>query len=177
MLEQDVTYSIESEIDKAFPYLDKLDMELTQLKDNIEKEKLLNKSPMEEQNKRISFLKLFLSRKPEKKAVKVIDKPAKLRKKTLKYQNYSKDGYIFRIQLIQKYDDISIKYYEFSVNITFDNLVKKEQFYKRFDDVNEAKLHYSNMDGVFKHLKRRDLMERLFNEKQQEINHYKTILS
>lgn len=45
MLDQDVSYSMESEINKAFPYLDKLDEEIAKYKKNVDK-KLSNKSPL-----------------------------------------------------------------------------------------------------------------------------------
>lgn len=170
MLEQDVKYSIESEIDKTFPYLDRLDEEINQLKKSIDKKSPVNR------HKKFNFLNIFLIKKPIKETVKINNNHPKLRRKTLKYHNYSKDGYIFRIQLIQKYDDISVKYFEFSVNITFNDLIKKDQFYKKFETPSEAKQYYSNMEGVFKHLKRRDLIERLFKEKLQEIDKYKSIL-
>ncbi len=177
MLEQDVSYSMKSEIDKAFPYLDQLDEEIYQLKTTIEKKKLLQKSPKNEQKRKFSFLNIFLVKKQEKKEIiKENDISVKLRKKTLKHHNYFKDGYLFQIHLIQRYDEISTRYYEFSVDITFDELVKKEQFYKKIYNLEEAKQYYLDMEGVFKCLKRRDLMERLFKEKIKEIESYKASL-
>lgn len=49
---------------------------------------------------------------------------------------------------------------------------KKNQFYKKIDTKEEAIKYYKDMEGVFKHLKRRDLIERLFKEKQSEIEYY-----
>lgn len=171
MLDQDVSYSIESELDRAFPYLNKLDEEIYQLKNNIEKKKLTSKSPVDKT--KFKFLKFILFKKEVISTNKISQK---LRFKTLKHKKYSKDGYFFDIKLLQRFDDEKIHYYEFSVNISFNGLVKKEQFYKRIDNIEDAKEYYKNMEGVFKHLRRRDLMERLFKMKQQEIEYYKSNL-
>lgn len=171
MLDQDVSYSIESEIDKAFPYLDKLDEEISILKNTIEKKKLVEKSPMVKT--KFNFLNFLLFKLSKEKTVKISKSPQKLRYKTLKSHKYSKDGYIFYIRLLQRFDEEKIYYYEFSVNITFSEIVKKEQFYKKIDNIDDAMHYYNDMNGVFKYLKRRDLMERLFNIKKQEIENYK----
>lgn len=53
MLYEDASYSIYSEIDKTFPYLDELDNKIDQLKQIIESKKLLEKSPEVIQKKTI----------------------------------------------------------------------------------------------------------------------------
>lgn len=175
MLEQDVSYSMESEINRAFPYLDKLDEEISKLKKISDKKKLSEKSPKIVQKKKFNFFNIFLVRKNNKASVKIIDIPKKLRRKTLKHRNYIKDGYEFHIRIVNIYEDQTnlTDHYEFSVTITFNETVKKDQFYKEMNNKEEALQYYKNMEGVFKHLTRRDLMERLFKEKQQEIEYYK----
>lgn len=175
MLDQDVSYSMESEINKAFPYLDKLDEEIAKYKKNVDK-KLSNKSPLTVQKKKFSLFKIFRHQKPQnKEVVKLVNTPIKLRRKTLKHRNYIKDGYEFHIRVVNIYEDITniSDHYEFSVSIQYNEQTKKNQFYKEFIDKDEALQHYKNMEGVFKHLTRRDLMERLFKEKKQEIKYYK----
>ncbi len=165
MLDEDQRYSLESEIDRAFPSLDKLDEELNRLK-------IADKSNIKK--KKCNFFNIFCKKK--KSSLFNNSSRVLLRKKTLKHREYFKDGYIFRIQLIQRYYEDEIYYYEFSVNIKYSELVKKNQFYKKFININEAKKYYSDMEGVFKHLTRRDLIERLFKEKKQEIGTYKSNL-
>lgn len=174
MLDQDVSYSIQSEFDKAFPYLDELDDEISILKNAIEKKKLAEKSPVHKT--KFSYLKFILFKIQKKEIVKINKPSQKLRFKTLKSHKYNKDGYLFYIRLIQKFDEEKIHYYEFSVNIIFNDLVKKEQFYKQINDINDAKQYYKDMEGVFKYLTRRDLMEKLFKMKRQEIENYKASL-
>lgn len=176
MLDEDTKYSIESEFDKAFPYLDKLDEQIKQLKKEIEEKELLESSK-EIQSKKFSLFSIFHKKQKNSSFSNKLPKTVlPLRKKTLKHHEYSKDGYIFRIQLIQRYNEVKVHYYEFSVNIKYSELEKKEQFYKKFFDLSEAKQYYGNMEGVFKLLKRRDLIERLFKEKKQEIDTYEAIL-
>ncbi len=175
MIDEDIKYVPESEIDKAFPYLDKLDEEIAKYKKNADK-KLSKKSPQTVQRKRFNLFKIFKHQKPESKEIaKLINSAKKLRRKTLKHHNYIKDGYEFHIRVVNIYEDITniTDYYEFSVSIKYNEQIKKDQFYKKFNNKDEVLQYYKNMEGVFKHLTRRDLMERLFKEKMQEIEYYK----
>jgi len=171
MIDEDVKYTPESEIDKAFPYLEKLDEEITKYKKNTDK-----KLPHTIKKKRFILFKIFRKQKLKSKKIdKLINTSKKLRRKTLKHRNYIKDGYEFHIRLVNIYEDITniTDHYEFSVSIKYNEQIKKEQFYKSFNNKDEALQHYKNMEGVFKHLTRRDLMERLFKEKTKEIEYYK----
>lgn len=175
MLDQEVSYSMESEINKAFPYLDILDEEIIKYK-KIIKEDISKKSSPLVQKKGFSLLKIFkLQKSQNKKITKLVNNPKKLRIKTLKHHNYIKDGYEFHIRIINVFEDITniTDRYEFSVSIQYNDETRKNQFYKKFECKEDALQYYKNMEGVFKHLTRRDLMERLFEEKKQEINYYK----
>lgn len=170
MIDEDVKYTPESEIDKAFPYLDKLDEEIDKYK------KRAKKLPQIVKNKKFILFKIFRKQMLGSKNIgKIINTTKKLRKKTLKHRNYIKDGYEFHIRVVNIYEDITniTDHYEFSVSIKYKEQIKKDQFYKSFNNKDEALHHYKNMEGVFKHLTRRDLMERLFKEKMKEIEYYK----
>lgn len=171
MVDDGTKYNVESEIDKAFPYLDELDKKIYQLEIS-KKRKLLKESPKNKHKKKFSLLNIFRFHKAKDKKGRT-DTPLNLRRKTLKHHEYPKDGYIFRIQLVQRYNENDIYYYEFSVNIKYRESIKKEQFYKKILDLNEAKEYYEKMAGVFRHLKRRDLMEKLFKEKRELIKQLK----
>lgn len=173
MLDQDVSYSIESEIDKAFPYLNKLDEEIVQLKQIADKNKLSKESSKIVQKRKFNFFNFFLVK--NKTNLNVINSPKKLRLKTLKHHNFVKDGYEFHIRIVNIYEDKTniTDHYEFTVTISFNEVIKKNQFYKKISNKEEALQYYKDMEGVFKHLTRRDLMERLFKEKLQEIEYYK----
>lgn len=174
--ESKTSYLIESEIDKAFPYLNELDEEITHLKKIIDKRKLAKKSLQSTKKKRFKLFRIFRQQKIENKEdIKNVGTPKKLRRKTIKHHKYIKDGYEFHIRIINIYEDITnlTDHYEFSVRIKFGKQIKNNQFYKEMLNKDEALQYYKNMEGVFKHLTRRDLMERLFKEKRQEIKYYK----
>lgn len=176
MLDEDVSYSMESEINRAFPYLDKLAEEIARLKKIIDKKVLSEKSPQIAQKKKFNLFNIFLVKKNKTKMnTKIVNNPKKMRMRTLKHRNYIKDGYEFHIRIVNIYEDNTniTDHYEFSVTITFNEMVKKNQFYKEMYEKEEALQYYKDMEGVFKHLTRRDLMERLFKEKLQEIEYYK----
>ena len=80
MLDRDVSYREESEIDKAFVYLDKLDAEIEELENS---EYICN----------FNLFSIF-SKKDYKNSNIEITK-----KKILKTHNFIKDGYEFRIRL------------------------------------------------------------------------------
>lgn len=175
MLYEDASYSIYSEIDKTFPYLDELDNKIDQLKQIIESKKLLEKSPEVIQKKQFNIFKIFSLQKSKKiECKKIIKNQKKLRTKTLKHHNFYKDGYDFHIRIVNRFEDDpnTTDYYEFTVSIKYKDMEKKNQFYKKIDTKEEAIKYYKDMEGVFKHLKRRDLIERLFKEKQSEIEYY-----
>lgn len=176
MSESKTSYSIESEIDKAFPYLNELDEEISRLKKIIDKRKLAKKSPQSAKKRKFNLFRISRHQKIENKEdIEIIDTPKKLRRKTLKHHKYTKDGYEFHIRIINIYEDITnlTDHYEFSVRIKFGEQIKNNQFYKEILNKDVALQYYKNMEGVFKHLTRRDLMERLFKEKRKEINYYK----
>ena len=164
MFDYDKTYMIESEIDKAFPYLDKLNEEI-----NIAKKLEANKT---NEKYKFDFFRIFKSnKKNEIEKENIIGKNTKY----LKSKNYKKDGYEFRIKLNMKYDDSQLKscYYEFFVNIKYAEEKRKKEFYKVFFNKEDAKKYYSNWEGIMKNLTRRDIMEKLFHEKINELENYK----
>ncbi len=157
MYDYEVTYMKESEIENAFPYLDQLNNEIKELKE-------LSKEP----EKKESFITKIFSKN---------GLPVKLKRKAISSKNFMKDGYEFRIRLGCMYDENTgiPHYFEFTVNIKYYDEKRNNEFYKRFDDLADAKKYYENMEGVFKNLKRRDLMERLFKSKIEEINNLKNL--
>lgn len=167
MIYEDTSYREVSEIDNAFPYLDKLNQELDELN------KLKN-SLSTKQKPKLNIKYLFKSPKLIILSTDIVEK-----KKLIKSSSYKKDGYFFRVRLYRIYDENNISEtlrFEFYVNIKYVNIIKNKQFYKRFMNEQEAKTYYEDMCGVFKNLRRRDLMERLFKEKEEEIKYIKNWL-
>lgn len=166
MLYDDISYRKESEIDNAFPYLDKLNKELNEL--TKQKEIILK-----QQRPKFKVINIF---KHKIKSIAYVDdiitKP-----KLVKSSSYKKDGYFFRVRLYKIYNEKNINqtlHFEFYVNIKYNDIIKKKQFFKKFTNEKEAKEYHKNMCGVFKNLRRRDLIERLFKEKEEEIENLKT---
>lgn len=152
-------YIKESEIDKAFPYLDELDKEISKLK--------LQLSELQKNNQTF-FQKLFNIKRRESE----IDDSIKIKRTYCKKHKFKKDGYEFLLRTTRVYKEIDTSnpyYYEFFVNIKYNFESKNEQFYKRTTHENELKKYFEDMEGVFKHLTRRDLIERLFKIKKEEI--------
>ena len=158
---EDICYRKESEIDNAFKYLDALDKEIKDLTfqaSTIKYDKNIKE-------RKFNIFK-FLSKNVEK------EKTVKEKRKLLRSGTYNKDGYIFKIRLYNVSDEISneILYFEFYSNIIYANERRNKQFYTQISDENNAKQYFENMSAVFKILKRRDLMEKLFNSKLEEIS-------
>jgi len=167
MIYEDTSYREVSEIDNAFPYLDKLNQELDEL--NKIKDSLSVKP-----KPKLNIKYLFKSPKLMVLSTDIVEK-----KKLIKSSSYKKDGYFFRVRLYRIYDENNISktlHFEFYVNIKYVNVIKNKQFYKKFMNEKEAKTYYEDMCGVFKNLRRRDLMERLFKEKEEEIKYIKNWL-
>ena len=156
----EISYRRESEIDKAFEYLDKLDKELNRLKD-------LN-------NSTISFFSIFAP-KNEYRDFTTITKCT-----VTKSENYIKDGYEFKIKQEKVYTKKRLNkptYYTFYVDIKYYNEKRLKQFYREFRKESDSKNYYKVMSGIFKHLKRRDIMEKLFDMKLEKIKKYKKYLN
>jgi len=66
-----------------------------------------------------------------------------------------------------------IAYYIFYVNVRYNSEKRIKQLYQEFNKLDDVKKHYKNMEGVFKLLKRRDLIERIFDFKLKEIEKLK----
>lgn len=167
MIYEDTSYREVSEIDNAFPYLDKLNQELDELNN-------LKNSLSTKQKPKLNIKYLFKSPKLIVLSTDIVEK-----KKLIKSSSYKKDGYFFRVRLYRIYDENNISEtlrFEFYVNIKYVNVIKNKQFYKKFMNEQEAKTYYEDMCGVFKNLRRRDLMERLFKEKEEEIKYIKNWL-
>lgn len=168
MLYEEITYRKESEIDNAFPYLDKLNQELDELK------KQKDALPSNYQKPKFNIKNIFKNKKQIISPIEIVEK-----KKLIKSSSYKKDGYYFRVRLYRIYNEKEISqtlYFEFYVNIKYVNVIKNKQFFKKFINEVEAKVYYEDMCGVFKNLKRRDLMEKLFKEKEEEIKYLKSWL-
>lgn len=146
-------YMIESEIDKAFPYLDELNKELSIL----EKGKTISK--------KINLLNIFsFFKKTSYDLIANNTKP-------IKSKTYKKDGYKFIVKFNMKYNESNSKpyYYEIFINIIYSKEKRCKEFYKKFNDIIEARECYKTWEGMFKHLTRRDIMEILFKEKLESI--------
>lgn len=167
MIYEETSYRKESEIDNAFPYLDQLNQELDEL---IKKKEALSTN----QKPKFSIVNIFKNKKTNIMPLEIIEK-----KKLIKSSSYKKDGYYFRMRLYRIYNEkytAQTLHFEFYVNIKYVNVIKNKQFFKKFMNINEAKQYYDDMCGVFKHLRRRDLMEMLFKEKEEEIKYIKNWL-
>lgn len=167
MIYEETSYRKESEIDNAFPYLDQLNQELDEL---IKKKETLSTN----QKPKFSIVSIFKNKKTNIMPLEIIEK-----KKLIKSSSYKKDGYYFRMRLYRIYNEkytAQTLHFEFYVNIKYVNVIKNKQFFKKFMNINEAKQYYDDMCGVFKHLRRRDLMEMLFKEKEEEIKYIKNWL-
>jgi len=169
MLDEDVSYSKESVIDRAFPFIDELDNQINTLK--LQLEEVRNKD-----NNLNFFKKLF----NKKNINEEFDDSIKIKRNYCKMHKFRKDGYDFVLRSTRVYkenDPTTPYYYEFFVNIKYNFETKNKQFYKRFACENESKKYFEDMEGVFKHLTRRDLIERLFIIKQKEINSLKDLIN
>lgn len=167
MIYEDTSYRKESEIDNAFPYLDQLNQELNDL---IKKKEALSTN----QKPKFNIVSIFKNKKTNIMPMEIIEK-----KTLIKSSSYKKDGYYFRMRLYRIYNEkytAQTLHFEFYVNIKYVNVIKNKQFFKKFMNINEAKQYYDDMCGVFKHLRRRDLMEMLFKEKEEEIKYIKNWL-
>lgn len=167
MIYEETSYRKESEIDNAFPYLDQLNQELDEL---IKKKEALSTN----QKPKFSIVSIFKNKKTNIMPLEIIEK-----KKLIKSSSYKKDGYYFRMRLYRIYNEkytAQTLHFEFYVNIKYVNVIKNKQFFKKFMNINEAKQYYDDMCGVFKYLRRRDLMEMLFKEKEEEIKYIKNWL-
>lgn len=168
MSDQDVSYSMNSEIDKAFSYINELDKEIEVLKSKIKE----RKKYYEKQN---FIKKLFIPKIPNL----LIDDTKNIKRNYYKIKKYDKDGYSFLLRTTRVFNIENTNepcYYEFFVNIKYSFETKSRQFYKRFYNLEETNKYMKDMEGVFKHLTRRDLMERLFKEKKEEIEYLKNLL-
>ncbi len=163
MIYEDTKYRKESEIDNAFVYLKKLNNELEKLKKE-------NNNDIIYKSNNTTFKNWF--KKKSKIESYSNDETIIKKSELLKSEGFKKDGYFFRIRLYKifnEYDKNQILYYEFYANIKYVNTTIKKQFYKKILDKNDAITYFNNMTAVFRILSRRDLMERLFKEKEEEI--------
>lgn len=168
-LYKEIKYRKESEIDKAFDYIDKLDDEIK----NLEQQILLNENKIMPNKSIFNIFDLFLKKKQK---TNLENNTVKITKTTLKRKSYKKDGYVFNIYVTKNSkntDNESILAYEFFSNILYSDLKCKHQFYKQFYDEPSAKDYFNQMQGVFKNLTRRDLIEKLFDEKLNKIEELK----
>lgn len=156
-------YMKESEIDKAFPYLDELNTKLAALQKNATID-----SPAKRKFHIFSFFKDTSDKK--------VDEMIATNTKYIKSKTYKKDGYQFLVRFNMKYNESTSKpcYYEVYINIKYSEEKRNKEFYRKFNDVNEAREYYDNWEGMLKHLTRRDIMERLFKEKLESIEQLST---
>ena len=168
-LYKEIKYRKESEIDKAFDYINKLDNEIKDLEQQV----LLKENKINVNKSIFHKFNLFLKKK---KKINLYNDTVKITRTTLKRKSYKKDGYVFNIYVTKNYkntDNKTIFAYEFFSNILYNDLQCKNQFYKQFYDEPSAKDYFNQMQGVFKNLTRRDLIEKLFNEKLNKIEELK----
>ena len=157
MSKNEYSYSVNSEIDRAFPYLVSLN----------EKLKETGKGYYKKDDDKATFfqmLKYYFS----KRKYEHID----VNKKYMKSKMFKKDGYTFSLKLHRTVSNNvfdSPYLYEFFVNIRYGNDTIEKQLYKTFKKSDEALNYYFDMLGVFKHLTRRDLMEMIFKEIEKEL--------
>ncbi len=152
----EVSYRKESEIDKAFDYIDELDAKIKNLRGSSS----LN-------NNKICSIFSFKKNYNNSPIVKT---------QRIKSKNFIKDGYEFRIIMDKVFTEKSkdkIAYYIFYVNVRYNSEKRNKQLYQEFNKLDDIKKHYKNMEGVFKLLKRRDLIERIFDFKLKEIEKMK----
>lgn len=152
------SYTINSEIDKTIPYLDGLIEETKNKKKGYFKEK---------QNNNPSFFKT-IKYKFKKNLVNTLD----YEKKYLHSKSFKKDGYIFRIKVIRIVEDNEFEpryIYQFYTTLKYDKETRDKLLYEEFYDKDQATKYFHQMEGVFKHLRRRDLVERIFKDFEKKI--------
>lgn len=162
MFDEEQSYHIESEIDKALPYLDELNLKILSLKKE-------NTSSNVTIKKKFNIFNIF--KKADKSIESIKEIPPK-NTKYIKYKKYQKDGYEFTVKLNMKYNDSTANpcFYEVFVNIKYCNERRDKEFYRKYNNIDEAKEYYISWEGMLKHLTRRDIMERLFKEKKNMID-------
>ncbi|MBR1377376.1 MAG: hypothetical protein IJ565_06175 [Bacilli bacterium] len=151
------SYTANSEIDKTIPHLDSLIEETMNRKKGYFEEKLTNPS----------FFKT-IKYKFKKNLVDTLDHE----KKYLHSKSFKKDGYIFRIKVIRvvEEDDFEPRYiYQFYATLKYDKEIRDKLLYEKFYDKDQATEYFHQMEGVFKHLRRRDLVERIFKDFEKKI--------
>lgn len=152
------SYTKNSEIDKTIPYLDTL----------IEETKKRKKGYFKEYNNNPTFFK-----KLKHKLMKEKDTELDYNKQYLHSKSFKKDGYIFRIKVVRTVDkdELDPKYiYLFYATLKYDKEIRDKLLYEEFYDKDKAREYFHQMEGVFKHLKRRDLVERIFKDFEDKIN-------
>lgn len=144
------TYRMESEIELAFPYLDELDDQINKLRD----------------------LAFFVKLKDAIISSRTSRKVKLAKKYSIKSQNHQKDGYRFQVKIeglyVNSKNDEPI-YYLVYANIKYQMNQKYKQFYKEFRKKNQAFKYYNQLNNELELLKRRDIMEKIFNAKEKEI--------
>lgn len=155
---EDFSYTINSEIDQAIPYLDTLISETKKLKKGYFKE--IDNNP--------SLLKL-IKFKLRKNKFNSLD----YNKKYLNSKVFKKDGYTFTIKIVRTInkDIFNPQYvYQFYSTLKYGKETRDKLLYEEFLDKDQAIKYFLQMEGVFKNLKRRDLIEKIFKDFQNKIN-------
>lgn len=151
------SYTLNSEIDKTIPHLDVL----------IEETKKQKKGYYKEVNIEHSLFKI-LKYQLKKNQGESLD----YNKQYLFSKSFKKDGYIFRIKVIRTVtkDELDPKYvYQFYATLKYNKEIRDKLLFEEFYDKEEARKYFHQMEGVFKHLRRRDLVERIFEDFENKI--------
>ena len=94
-------------------------------------------------------------------------------KKYLNSKVFKKDGYTFTIKIVRTInkDIFNPQYvYQFYSTLKYGKETRDKLLYEEFLDKDQAIKYFLQMEGVFKNLKRRDLIEKIFKDFQNKIN-------
>lgn len=158
----EIKYSVNSEIDKAFPYLNSLN---EQLKEN-------KKGYYEERNNNVTIKKIIKYYFSKNKTTNVSS--INSGKRYIKSKSYYKDGYTFYIRFNSfiNNDPFNIcEMYEIYVNIKYDKEKIEKQLYTLIDNREEAFDKFYDLMGMFKYLKRRDIIEMIIKDSKEKLKH------
>ena len=59
--------------------------------------------------------------------------------------------------------------YQFYATLKYNKEIRDKLLFEEFYDKEEARKYFHQMEGVFKHLRRRDLVERIFEDFENKI--------
>ena len=158
----EIKYSTNSEIDKAFPYLNSLNEQLKEKK----------KGYYEEKSSEVTIKKLIKYYFSNNKITKINN--ADCQRKYIKSKSFFKDGYTFHIRFNSFINNDPLnncEMFEIYVNIKYDKEKIEKQLYTLTDDRTKAFDKFYDLMGMFKYLTRRDIIEMIIKDSNEKLKH------